>query len=439
MPRLTLARRVTVFTTLGLGIVWAAAIALMAAVLWSEQEELFDQQLAETAQVLLPLLSHGQNLGLPAAPGRGGGLNLDEALIYRLYDSAGRILQQSPGTEGVILPAPGAGAPGTLASTDSYRVFTTAFTPEGYALQFAAPMAERKEAFREGMTGFLLPMIALLPLTWLFIGWICRRALAPLRELGLEIAARDGTRLAAIDASDWPADLVQIAGSFNGFMARLTQSLEAERTFATNAAHELRTPVAIALAQTQQLRMTTADPERLLQLETLERGLQRMRRIVARLLQLARADAGIGLSSAPQDIVRLARLVLDDVVPRNARARIHPELPQSAVTARIDPDAFAIILGNLVENALQHGEAGGPVHVTIRQDSPTLEVRNDGPAVGNLAELPRRFTRRGKDGFGIGLHICRQIAEQAGGALELVSPVPGRPDGFAARVTLPPA
>lgn len=442
MRSLTLAQRVTLFTTLGFAVVWSVAIVLMAAVLWSEQEEMFDQQLAESAQGLLPLLSQAEMTAVRDTSTPRPAPDLDEALIFRLFDSNGRILKQRDGTAAVDLPAPESADAGGYRTTNAYRIYTTPFNTDGHALQLGAPLAERREAFREGMVGFLIPMIALLPLTWLFIGSISRRALAPLRELSTEIAARDGTRLSAIDASDWPPDLVQIAGSFNGFMARLTQSIEAERTFATNAAHELRTPVAIALAQTQQMRSTTEDPQRLAQLETLERGLQRMRRLVARLLQLARADAGIGLSSVAQDMGRLARLVLDEVVPHAAGARVHFAPQNAPVLARMDPDAFAIILGNLVDNALQHGPPDGAVRVTIRRGDPAgavLEVSNQGPAIADLSELPRRFTRRGKDGFGLGLHITRQIAEQAGGTLVLVSPLPGRSDGFMARVNLPGA
>lgn len=436
MRGFTLARRVTLLTTLGFGVVWLVATLLMASVLWSEQEELFDQQLAESARVMLPLISRAADFDLSDTTSGRPALDLDEALIYRLFDADGRILQQTPNTEGVILPTPTAADTERYVTTESYRIFTTATATDGHALQLAAPMAERREAFREGMTGFLLPMVALLPLTWLFIGWISRRALDPMRGLSTEIAARDVTRLDMIDTRDWPMDLVQIAGSVNGLMARLTQALEAERAFATNAAHELRTPVAIALTQTQQMRMSATDTEQATRLDTLERGLQRMRRLVARLLQLARADAGIGLSAEPQDIARLARLVLDDVVPRAATDRIVLEAPDVPVLALIDPDAFAIILGNLVENALQHDPTSGQIRVVIDPSGPTLAVANGGPKVHDPDALPARFTRRGKTGFGLGLHICRQIAEQAGGALELVSPLPGGNDGFMARVTL---
>ncbi|CAM3161413.1 two-component system, OmpR family, sensor kinase [Paracoccus aminovorans] len=437
MGRASLSRRVALFTTLGLAAVWAGAVLLMAAVLWSEQDELFDQQLVETAHVLLPLVSRMQAQAVvvevpqPDVP-------MDEALLYRLVARDGRVLRQSAQAGRAVLPDPAGLAPRRVVEAAGYRLYATPFNASGHALQIAAPLAERREAFREGMTGFLLPMAALLPLTWLIVGWVSRRSLAPLRELGAEISARDSSRLDMIDAGDWPQDLMQIAGVVNGFMARLSQALQAERAFATNAAHELRTPVAIALAQTQQLRESATAPAQIARLDALERALQRMRRLVARLLQLARADAGIGDSAVAHDLAALTRLVIAERALPDA-ARLDVDLPSAPVMARMDPDAFAIVLSNLIDNALQHAPPGSPVQLRLRQGA-VLEIANPGRAVASadLAGLTQRFARHGGDGFGLGLHICQQIVSAAGGRLEIVSPAPSRTDGFVARVTLPP-
>lgn len=433
---ISLSRRVTLFTTAVLALVWALAVGLMVAVMWSEQQELFDQQLADTAHILLPLLSQAEGAGVPTVVAAPTTTDLDEALIYRLIDPEGRVLRQAALADAVSLPPVQPGAGKGFSRSPDYRIYVTGPNARGHAVQLAAPMAERREAFREGIIGFLGPMLVLLPLTWLLVGAITRRALAPLRDLRHQIDGRDSSRLDPLDTADWPEDLARIAGTLNGFMARLSQALEAERAFATNAAHELRNPVAIALAQVQQMRSDTSDPAQMARVDALERALQRMRRLVARLLQLARADAGIGHSTEQHDLAMLTRLVLADVVPRLMADRVVLDLPEGAVPARIDADAYAILLGNLVENALQHGLAGAPIRVRLRQGA-LLEVSNASPPVTDPQSLVRRFGRRGSDGFGLGLHICDQIAAQAGGRLELISPQPGREDGFVARVSLP--
>ncbi|WJS87450.1 ATP-binding protein [Paracoccus sp. TOH] len=438
MRRASLSRRVALFTTLGLAAVWAGAVLMMSAVLRSEQDELFDQQLVQTAHVLLPLVEQMQAQDIPVEVPQPA-ISMDEALVYRLVARDGRVLWQSELAGRATLPDAAGLTPGRVVPAPGYRLYATPFDAAGHALQIAAPLAERREAFREGMTSFLLPMVALLPLTWLIVGWISRRSLAPLRELGAEIAARDGSRLDMIDAGDWPDDLVQIAGVVNGFIARLSQALEAERAFATNAAHELRTPVAIALAQAQQLRETATAPEQVARLDALERALQRMRRLVARLLQLARADAGLGDSAEVHDLAALTRLVLAERA-RSDTARLAVDLPSGPVMARIDPDAFAIVLSNLIDNALQHSPPDSPVRLHLWQGA-VLEVANEGAAVAaaDLAGLTLRFARHRGDGFGLGLHICQQIVSAAEGKLEFISPAPARRDGFVVRVTLSPA
>jgi two-component system OmpR family sensor kinase len=211
--------------------------------------------------------------------------------------------------------------------------------------------------------------------------------------------------------------------------------LESERTFATSAAHELRTPVASALAQVQRMRAETADAEagRLI---VIEEALKRLTRLVERLLQLARADAGIGLNDRPQDIQGLLDIVLDDSRRNPARAhRLTVDLPHGPVLSPIDPDAFAIVVGNLIDNAFQHAPPATPITVEMLADG-RVTVTNEGAVIAptDLAGLKKRFQRGAGsgNGFGLGLYIAETIAQQMGGNLTLHSPPPDRISGFQA-------
>jgi two-component system OmpR family sensor kinase len=108
--------------------------------------------------------------------------------------------------------------------------------------------------------------------------------------------------------------------------------------------------------------------------------------------------------------------------------------------APIDPDAFAVAVRNLVENALKHGAPDRPVHVLV-DDGGTVRVRNAGGVLdeAELARLGQPFVRGATtaDGSGLGLSIVRSILEQAGGKLVLQSPAPGASDGFEAALVLP--
>ncbi len=118
---------------------------------------------------------------------------------------------------------------------------------------------------------------------------------------------------------------------------------------------------------------------------------------------------------------------------------VYGTVPADPDPVAIDPDAFAISLRNLIENALRHGSPGSPVTVTLDPDG-VLHVINACPVVpgDHLARLAERFQRGDSraPGAGLGLTIAAAIARSAGGTLELLSPALGRDDGFEARFTL---
>ena len=157
-------------------------------------------------------------------------------------------------------------------------------------------------------------------------------------------------------------------------------------------------------------------------------------------MQLAKAEGGGLLSGIPHDVVPIVRLVAEDFV-RTAEVsdRLHVSVPEAAVLSRMDPDVFAILLRNLIENALRHGAKSEPVKVSLASDG-VLSVSNRGPVIPAevLARLIRPFARGSTpaDGTGLGLAIADSIAAGAGARLELLSPASGAIDGFEARVYL---
>ena len=437
--QVSLSRRLAFLISGGFAAIWVLAVLATALVLRSEQEEMLDLELRETARALRPVLSREyRSGGLDRAPALAGPEeDPHETLIWMLVDRSGAILSQSNATDAVARPT---GPPSEgYSETETHVYYTTDLDGGGLAVRFGDPKIERVEAYRDSLLAFLLPMLAILPLGYLLVGRIAQSALKPLARLRDEIARRDYGRLDPIDGKHGYAELQSITATLNGFMIRLDRSLEGERAFASNAAHELRTPVAVALAQAQRLR-TRLSGENHSEIGRIEEALKRMSRLVTRLLQLARADAGIGLSETPQDIRWLLGIVADEHRRDPARgARLTVRLPEGPVLALIDPDAFAIVVGNLVDNAFQSAPAGTGIVLELSEDA-VVTVRNEGRIVPAelLAQLTQRFRRTStSDGFGLGLHISDTIARQAGGTLTLRSPAEGRQTGFEARFTLP--
>lgn len=438
----SLARRLALITSLGFGAIWLVAALVMAVVLRSEQEELADLTLRETAVLFQPILAErwmaGHGLG-PSGPVRAP----DETLAYALLDADGTVLLRSEGAKLVDLPV-GPRRRGRF-DTATHAFYVTGPDADGRVALFGDPLTERAEAYRDSLFAFLLPMLAILPFAYLLVGWIARTALRPLETLRAEISNRGEGRLDPIDAAGQPEELRAMTATLNGLMIRLDRALQGEKGFTTNAAHELRTPVAVALAQVQRLRADVrssgaaagegnlADPGRV---DRIEAALLRMSRLVARLLQLARADAGLGAAAAAQDVAALLVLVLEERLrDPAAAARLVVDAPKVGVPARIDPDAFAILAGNLLDNAFEHAPPEATIHVTLSGDG-VLTIANDGSVMtqATVATLVRRFHRgtRSGAGFGIGLHIADTIARQAGGALTLASPAPGCRGGLVA-------
>lgn len=430
----TLARRMALFVSLGLMVVWVVAVLAMTLVLREEQDELYDQQLVISADTLLPVLSHQAAMGLLETGVMTIPLDSEEALVWRLIRRGGQVVAVSPGA--IASAFPDRATPMGHSRTATHVVYTTAFDPSGLAVQFADPVAERNEAWRDTFAAFLLPMLALIPLCYLLVRWITAKGLLPLDRVRAEVAMRDSQMLSPMDADAHPIEFAAIITTLNGFMARLSQALEGERAFASNAAHELRTPVAIALAQVQRMQHEAADDGQRTRLAAIERALDRMSRLVARLLQLARADSGIGRGVVPIDAARLLPHILRDA--RGDGARLHLVLPEGPVLSLMDTDALAIVVGNLVDNALQHAPEETPVDVVLNADG-LVVVRNSGPVVpaDDLTRVTDRFASRRSGGFGLGLHIAQQITQQARGRLELQSPISGCDHGFEARLHLP--
>jgi two-component system OmpR family sensor kinase len=438
----TLARRLAVLINAGFALIWVLAVVASALVLRSEQEEMLDLELRQTAGILQPVMANAYRQGLIDADVAAlieGNARLTGGLVFALVDLRGEALLISPGAGPTDLPD-GRPVEG-YTRTAAYAVYTTAPDQNGMSLRFGDALEERREAYLDSFLAFIVPMLAILPLGYLLVGWIARLALRPLGALATEIARRGDARLDPIDGSNQPDELRAITATLNGFMIRLSQALEGERTFATSAAHELRSPVAVALAQVQRLRLETTEPAALDRIARLETALKRMRGLVARLLQLARAEAGIGPSQAPQDVSELLGMVLSDVAPDAARrARLQVSRPDHPVLSPIDADAFAIVAGNLLDNAFQHAPADSPVTIKLT-DAGTLTVANEGETIApaDLARLTERFHSRdrAKTGFGLGLYISDRIARQAGGDLVLRSPPSGRASGLEVAFRLP--
>ncbi len=425
--------------SLGLLALWLLAGLAASVVLRDELTEVYDSNLQQAAGRILPLaVTELVNSGDNANVTRISPVDEGEQLItYVIRDAAGMVLMYSHDAQ--LDAFPGTAQPG-FSETENLRIFSASALSGSYVIQVAEPLTERREALRETMVALFAPLVILLPLSFFAIAWLTRRALRPVAALSNEVAARDGSDLSPLVTAPKRAELEPIHAATNRLLAQLSNRVEAERGFTSNAAHELRTPIAAALAQTQ--RLVTEAPEGPLQdrARRVEAELKRLTALSGKLLELSRAEGGQADTGREQDIAPVLQLIVQDFAVADAGNRLQVTLPSGPVVAKIDLDAFAILSRNLIENALLHSPPETPVIVDLAPNG-TLTVTNDCPVVSpeNLARLTLRFERAGArgPGSGLGLAIVAGIVQTTGAQLRLLSPAPGRKDGFMAQVMMP--
>lgn len=442
--RWSLSRRLSGALILGLAGLWLAAVLSSVLVLHGELNEVFDSALQETAQRLLPLAIDD----LPDGD-EGDGREIERAvdvqehteyLVYQLRDASGRILLRSH--DAPEMPFPAALRVGFENSGES-RSYTESAAGGRLFIQVVEPLDHRNEALFEVVAWLIAPLGLLVPLAALIIVLAVRRMLAPIAGVREAIRERGGADLTPIPGDGMPDELAPIVDDVNRLIHRLAQALEGERSFAANSAHELRTPVAAALAQLSRLAAELAGvPGAAARVGRITDVLQGLARSVEKLLQLARADAGIALRREPVDLVQVVGLLVEEFCRdrRYVDRILFDDDPEREVFALTDIDAIAIAVRNLIENALVHGSADEPVRVSVTPDR-AISVANGGPVVApdRLAALTGRFERGSarSSGAGLGLAIAASIVRQAGAALELRSPATGSGVGFEAVIRFP--
>ncbi len=395
--------------------------------------------LQETAQRLLPLAvvdivereedGVTQKLGIIRQH--------DEFFTFIVRDAQGRVLLQSHAADPAVFPAyDGAG----FRKTATHRLYNEDALQGSIRISVAEPLSHRRAVAREIQMGLGLPLLVVIPAALLAIFLAVRASLSSLRRFRERLEARDARDLSPIPAMDIPAEITPMASTLNDLLARLNDAFDAERSFAANAAHELRTPLAGAIAQAQRLQSETDDPAAKNRAADIETTLKRLARLSERLMQLARAEGGRLRLDQTTDLRTVARIAIDDIARTVAPGRVVLSLGAAPVMSDLDPDAFGILCRNLVENALRHGDASQPVAVNLAADG-VLTVSNDGPVVPpqTLARLTARFERGSArtDGSGLGLAIVAAIASRIDAELVLRSPRQGAETGFEVAMRLP--
>lgn len=320
------------------------------------------------------------------------------------------------------------------------RVFVAVPVVEGDRVWGAVILSRTPLDTLKGLYGFRAELAlgaALLLWTSLLVSVLTSRAIVgPVQALMAQAQrVAQGHRGAATPLEDPGSYEV---GELSEAVSKMAQALEARAdyigTFAANVSHEFKTPLTTIRGTVELLRehleeMTPQERGRFL--ENLDGAAQRLELLVRRLLELARAEA------QPQggESASVARVL--EAVSRRVGGRVQASLGEGVGEVAMSADRLEAVVGNLVDNALQHG--GPSVWVEARRvgDQVEVEVRDDGAGIsaGNLGRVFDRFftTARGRGGSGLGLSIVKALVEGHGGEVRVRS----RPGETVVRVRLP--
>ncbi|OYU44262.1 MAG: histidine kinase [Burkholderiales bacterium PBB4] len=314
--------------------------------------------------------------------------------------------------------------------------------PQRLRVQVAKSLAVQEREARELVFDMLVPLAALGVVLGLLINAGIARGLRPLKRLEAQLGDRTGLALSALPPlalAQAPQEVHSLALAVNELLDAVRRSLSQEKRFVNDAAHQLRTPLAGLVSQSElALQETELQPlrERLVKVHA---GALRSAHLVHQLLSLARTEAEVALH--PMDVALLAREVAREWTPKALLA--HVDLGyEGDDTVLVQGEKLLLreVLNNLIDHALHYAGAHTALTVRVRRmgDHCWLEVEDDGPGLPE-ADLPRAFERfwRASEipgGCGLGLAIVAEIAlRHRGQAVALAV----QPHGLCVRIDLP--
>ena len=436
---ISLQKRLGLGLTLGLVVLWLVATALTAVIVSFTLNKTLDSSLEEVGQRILSLaVVEIINRETPDLLQQVASLRPhEEYLTYLVSDAKGTPLLKSHAVDlSVFTGKPQLG----FRNTATHRIYGTSAISDTIFIEVAEPLSARYQAQGKALILLLLPLAILIPLSLVGVWWFVRHSLRGVLAYRNALEARGVNDLSFVEAKQLPTEILPIAESVNHLLKRLRLTLEAERSFTANSAHELRTPLAAALAQIQRLKAEAPLGQLQDRAIRIEVALKDLTQLSEKLMQLAKAESGSLLIETPYKIVKALHYVLDEF-RSTATSRLQLTTPEDKlVFSSIDPDAFAILVRNLIENALKHGAPDHPVEIKLTAEG-DLRMINAGSVIPaeELQHLTERFVRSKTlaSGSGLGLAIAQTIAVGAGTSLRLVSPAKGREDGFEVSLSLP--
>lgn len=351
---------------------------------------------------------------------------------YALTNRAGDVIGANSGKHAVSMAV----AAGQVTPIDigGDRFLLTKRETQAWTIYVALPLHSFYGILRDDWLGMLLQVLIVFP--FIFVAaWIAiARGMRPLQQLSASIAARGSDDLTPVAVDPRFDELRPLVAALNSLLLQLRNKLSREHAFVQDAAHELRTPLAVISAQVHVMSMAGSASERLDAERQMDSAIARSAHLVHQLLDLTKLDNETVCAAVMLDVVALVRQELAPRVPAALQRQLDLSLdtPDTLIML-LELQAFLSVLHNLVDNALRYVHDGGRIKVKIRRGDAgvSLSVADNGPGIPpeHAALVFERFHRvlqTSAPGSGLGLAITRRAAARLGGTVELSAGLDGK-------------
>ena len=312
-----------------------------------------------------------------------------------------------------------------------WRTYTIVYPDR--TVQVSLSGGVRQEIATAAALRSILPIAGLIPLSWILVAVVVGRILKPLDAVTAAATQRDASSLDPLPADNVPQEVAPLIAEMNALLLRLGDALESQRQFVSNAAHELRTPLAALQLQIENLSLCQARQDMDARIGELKAGVHRASHLVNQLLRMARFEAENTSAKHNIDLGQIVKNCIGNLIPLAEKKGIDLGMVRDEeIVIQANSDALRILLDNLIDNAIRYTPSGGRIDISVISagKKALVEIADNGPGIPEHL-LPRVFDRFFRasgqviEGSGIGLAIVKAIADRESTEVTLSN----RPDG----------
>lgn len=436
---MSLHKRLLVYLLIAAPAAWLLALLLSINRTEHEVNELFDTQmihLAREVQTSVMQLGEHSAAKVPSTHPAGGpnssagNADLNDIAIAA-WDREGRHLLVDAGSVAMLHRPDVSGFVDTTLNQEPWRIYYLQASDASLVVAAGQKLYERDELVWNLMGSQILPWLLVLPLLAWAMSVAIRMALSPLRVLTRELNERQADDLHALAQDQQPQELRPLLKAMNQLFGRVWALLQRERRFTADAAHELRTPLAVLRAQWEVMQHATDEREKTQAQRQLAAGFERMERLVTQMLQMSRLDATERLPQAqPIDWPPVVEQAVSDVLPLSDQRQVDlvcewPEDPSTALPILGDAVLMGVLLRNLLDNAVRYATANSTVEIRLSPEALFITNTVTDRAADRVARWGERFHRppgAEQSGSGLGASIVQRVAELHGLHVQVLAP-----------------